>query len=107
MATRSLLAALRGRRRRAGGAAGMTVREARLAALARARRRREEGGPMNAAMPIDAWRLVSRRFAAEGLGESETLFAVANGYMGMRGMHDEGLASHDPPVFLNGLHENR
>src|ERR1044072_3246021 len=105
MATRSLLAALRGRRRRTGGAAGMTVREARLAALARARRRREEGGPMNAAMPIDAWRVGSRRCAAEGLGESETLFAVANGYMGMRGTHDEGLPSHDPACFLNGFHE--
>ena len=83
----------------------MTVREARLAALAKMRERRVEGGPMNAAMPIDPWRLVSRRFSAEGFGESETMFAVANGYMGMRGTHDEGLPSHDPAFFLNGFHE--
>ena len=83
----------------------MTVRQARLAALAKMRKRREEGGPMNAAMPIEPWRLVSRRFSAVELGESETLFAVANGYMGMRGTHDEGLPSHDPAFFVNGFHE--
>jgi len=87
------------------GAAGMTVREARLAALAKMRQRREEGGPTRATMPIEPWRLVSRRFSATGLGEAETLFAVANGYMGMRGTHDEGLPSHDPAFFLNGFHE--
>ena len=83
----------------------MTVREARLAALSKMRERRMEGGPMHASMPIDPWRLVSRRFSAEGFGESETMFAVANGYMGMRGTHDEGLPSHDPAVFVNGFHE--
>ena len=83
----------------------MTVKEARLAALAKMRERRIEGGPMHAAMPIDPWRLVSRSFSAEGFGESETMFAVANGYMGMRGTHDEGVPSHDPAFFLNGFHE--
>ncbi len=56
-------------------------------------------------MPVDPWRLVSRRFSREGLGESETMFAVANGYMGMRGTHDEGVPSHDPACFVNGFHE--
>jgi len=83
----------------------MTVREARLAALARMRERRSAAGPMQAAMPIDPWRLVSRRFSSEGFGESETMFAVANGYMGMRGTHDEGVPSNDPAYFVNGFHE--
>ncbi|MEJ7825605.1 MAG: glycosyl hydrolase family 65 protein [Solirubrobacteraceae bacterium] len=83
----------------------MTVREARLAALTRLRTRRSEHGPSKAAMPIDPWRLVSRRFAGEGFGEAETMFAVANGYMGVRGTHDEGVPSHDPAVFVNGFHE--
>ena len=56
-------------------------------------------------MPIDPWRLVSRRFSLERHAEAESLFAVANGYMGIRGTHDEGLPSHDPGFFLNGLHE--
>ena len=83
----------------------MTVREARLAALMKMRERREEGGRMHSAMPVDPWRLVSRRFSAEGFGESETMFAVANGYMGMRGTHDEGVPSNDPAYFVNGFHE--
>jgi len=69
------------------------------------RERRSAAGPMQAAMPIDPWRLVSRRFSSEGFGESETMFAVANGYMGMRGTHDEGVPSNDPAYFVNGFHE--
>ncbi|HEY1538076.1 MAG TPA: glycosyl hydrolase family 65 protein [Solirubrobacteraceae bacterium] len=83
----------------------MTVREARLAALVRMRERRGAPGPIQAAMPIDPWRLVSRRFSSETYAEAETMFAVANGYMGMRGTHDEGVPSHDPAFFLNGFHE--
>ena len=79
----------------------MTVRKARLAALATMRERRDNDG----STPIDPWRLVSRRFSAQDVGESETLLAVANGYMGMRGTHDEGVPSHDPAFFLNGFHE--
>ncbi|HEV7805226.1 MAG TPA: glycosyl hydrolase family 65 protein [Solirubrobacteraceae bacterium] len=82
----------------------MTVRKARLAALSKMRERRGSARG-KAASPVDPWRLVSRRFSAEGLGESETMFAVANGYMGMRGTHDEGVPSHDPAFFLNGFHE--
>jgi alpha,alpha-trehalose phosphorylase len=82
----------------------MTVRKARLAALAQMRERRGSARGQ-AASPVDPWRLVTRRFSSEGLGESETMFAVANGYMGMRGTHDEGVPSHDPAFFLNGFHE--
>ena len=79
----------------------MTVRKARLAALATMRDRREAEG----SRPVDPWRLVSRRFSAQAVSESETLMAIANGYMGMRGTHDEGVPSHDPAFFLNGFHE--
>ena len=63
----------------------MTVREARLAALTNIRERRSAPGPIQSAMPIDPWRLVSRRFAAETHAAAETMFAVANGYRGRRG----------------------
>ncbi|MGI8801008.1 MAG: glycoside hydrolase family 65 protein [Solirubrobacteraceae bacterium] len=79
----------------------MTVRKARLSTLMRRRERRAA----NDALPIDPWRLVSRHFSPAGLGESETMFAVANGYMGMRGTHDEGVPSQDPAYFINGFHE--
>jgi alpha,alpha-trehalose phosphorylase len=86
-------------------ASPMTVHEARLATLARIRERRLAPGPSQEAMPIDPWRLVSRTFAPGAVPEEETLFAVANGYMGMRGTHDEGQPSNDPALFLNGFHE--
>ena len=82
----------------------MSLRDARLAALTRIRELRMTPGPSRA-IPIDPWRLVSRRFSFERPAEAESLFAVANGYMGIRGTHDEGLPSNDPGFFLNGLHE--
>ncbi len=82
----------------------MSLRDARLAALTRVRDARAAPALGNA-MPIDPWRLVSRRFSLESTAEAETLFAIANGYMGIRGTHEEGLPSNDPGFFLNGLHE--
>jgi alpha,alpha-trehalose phosphorylase len=66
---------------------------------------RRRSPPVAAAMPVEPWRLVSRRFAREGVGVAETIFAVANGYIGVRGTHDEGLPCSDPAVFVNGFHE--
>ncbi len=83
----------------------MTVHEARLATLARIRERRLTPGPSQDAMPIDPWRLITRHFTPSAVKEEESLFAVANGYMGMRGTHDEGRPANDPALFLNGFHE--
>jgi alpha,alpha-trehalose phosphorylase len=82
----------------------VSLRTVRLAALSRIREARQTPG-MRAALPVDPWRLISRRFAMESVTEAETLFATANGYMGIRGTHDEGLPSNDPGFFLNGFHE--
>jgi len=82
----------------------MSLRASRLAALSRIRDARTAPA-LSRAMPVDPWRLVSRRFSLEGPAEAETLFAIANGYMGIRGAHDEGLPSNDPGFFLNGFHE--
>ncbi|MFE6997428.1 glycoside hydrolase family 65 protein [Microbacterium sp. NPDC057659] len=51
----------------------------------------------------DPWRLVESRYDAEGL--PETLFAVGNGYLGLRGNHIEGRSAHEHGTFINGLHE--
>lgn len=53
--------------------------------------------------PVDPWRLVETRYDQEGV--SETLFAVANGYLGLRGNHVEGRGAHEHGTFINGLHE--
>ena len=53
--------------------------------------------------PVDPWRLVETRYSEDGV--SETLFAVGNGYLGLRGNHPEGRGAHEHGTFINGLHE--
>ncbi|MGY5763952.1 glycoside hydrolase family 65 protein [Brachybacterium sp. DNPG3] len=55
-------------------------------------------------LPVDEWRLVESRPGAD-LGHLETLFATANGYLGMRGTPEEGRDVHSHGTFLNGFHE--
>lgn len=55
--------------------------------------------------PADPWRLTETRYSAHDLGVTETLFSVANGYLGMRGNVEEGRESHTQGTFINGFHE--
>ena len=42
--------------------------------------------------PVDEWHVRENRFAPRYLEQSETVFALANGYLGMRGAFEEGPA---------------
>ncbi|HEY0217003.1 MAG TPA: glycosyl hydrolase family 65 protein, partial [Cellulomonas sp.] len=55
--------------------------------------------------PHDEWRLRETRHDASDLGRTETLFAIGNGYLGMRGNVEEGRDSHSHGTFVNGFHE--
>ncbi|WP_040568924.1 glycoside hydrolase family 65 protein [Microbacterium yannicii] len=55
--------------------------------------------------PVDPWRFVENSFSIEDAGVTETLFAVGNGYLGMRGNHPEGRFAHEHGTFINGFHE--
>jgi alpha,alpha-trehalose phosphorylase len=55
--------------------------------------------------PIDPWRLLECRYDGAHLGRNETLFAVANGYLGMRGNVEEGRESYEHGTYVNGFHE--
>ncbi|MCW2807202.1 MAG: Kojibiose phosphorylase [Marmoricola sp.] len=55
--------------------------------------------------PVDPWRLVELDHDPEDLGVTETLFAVANGYLGMRGNPEEGRDAYAHGTFINGFHE--
>ena len=55
--------------------------------------------------PADPWRLTESFYDAADLGTTETLFAVGNGYLGMRGNVEEGHDSHSHGTFINGFHE--
>lgn len=55
--------------------------------------------------PVDPWRLVEKTYTLADSGVSETLFAVGNGYLGMRGNQPEGRHAHEHGTFINGFHE--
>lgn len=55
--------------------------------------------------PVDPWRLTESIYSAEDLGVTETLFAVGNGYLGLRGNVEEGRDTYSHGTFINGFHE--
>lgn len=55
--------------------------------------------------PIDPWRLVETRPSTDDLGLTETLFAVGNGYIGMRANPSEGRDACAHGTYINGFHE--
>ncbi len=55
--------------------------------------------------PVDPWRLVESSFDLDDVGVTETLFAIGNGYLGLRGNHAEGRFAHEHGTFVNGFHE--
>jgi alpha,alpha-trehalose phosphorylase len=55
--------------------------------------------------PVEPWRLVEQEYDRSDLGLTETLFAVANGYIGLRANPEEGRDAHSHGTYLNGFHE--
>ena len=55
--------------------------------------------------PVKPWSLHEVQYHASDPGLTETLFAVGNGFLGMRGNNAEGRRAHEHGTFVNGLHE--
>ncbi|WP_051548703.1 glycoside hydrolase family 65 protein [Nocardioides sp. URHA0032] len=55
--------------------------------------------------PIEPWALVETSYSLDDMGVAETLFAVGNGYLGMRGNPEEGRPAYAHGTFVNGFHE--
>lgn len=55
--------------------------------------------------PVDEWALVESEYSVHDLGTTETLFALGNGYLGLRGNAEEGRDAHTHGTFVNGFHE--
>ncbi|PRI10815.1 glycoside hydrolase family 65 protein [Leucobacter massiliensis] len=53
----------------------------------------------------DPWRLVVHGIDPALAGQDETLFSLANGFLGLRGNHEEGLPLGSHGTYINGLHE--
>ncbi len=85
----------------AGAGAGLVVAD--LAPLAEA----VATPPLDRRLyPVDEWRLVERaRPSAERRGQAETLFALGNGYLGLRGNGEEAGSAYEHGTFINGFHE--
>jgi alpha,alpha-trehalose phosphorylase len=56
---------------------------------------------------VENWLLRETRLDLEVLAESESIFALANGHLGLRGNLDEGEPYGLPGTYLNGLYEKR
>jgi len=55
--------------------------------------------------PPEEWRLVEKAFAPGFVPRMETLFALSNGYLGIRGAFEERAPVFKAHSFVNGFHE--
>ena len=55
--------------------------------------------------PVDPWRLVERAYNPTYAEQTETLFALSNGYLGIRGSSDGGEPAASRCTLVNGFHE--
>ncbi len=63
--------------------------------------------PSDDVFPVEPWCLRETRLDLGLLGHSESLFALSNGHIGLRGNLDEGEPHGTPGSYLNSLHEKR
>jgi alpha,alpha-trehalose phosphorylase len=57
--------------------------------------------------PADEWNIIEKEFHPEFLAQLETMLALGNGYLGMRGCPEEGGAHAENGTFINRFHETR
>ena len=59
------------------------------------------------AFPVDPWSVRETELQLDSLRQTESVFAISNGHIGMRGNLDEGEPFGLPGTYLNGLYELR
>lgn len=57
--------------------------------------------------PIEPWQLRETELLLEELAQAESLFALSNGHIGLRGNFDEGEPYGIPGTYLNSFYEQR
>jgi alpha,alpha-trehalose phosphorylase len=55
--------------------------------------------------PADEWNVIEKRFHPEFLAQLETMLALGNGYLGMRGCPEEGGPNAENSTLINGFYE--
>jgi|TARA_R100000501_G_scaffold8550_1_gene17374 alpha,alpha-trehalose phosphorylase len=72
---------------------------------------RARRNPPSNVFPADPWGLGAVHFDTDlflgYVGQAETMFALSNGYLGIRGTMDEGQPIEEPGTYLNGFYETR
>jgi alpha,alpha-trehalose phosphorylase len=56
---------------------------------------------------VEPWRVCERELNLDLLAQTESIFALSNGHIGLRGNLDEGEPSGSPGTFLNSFYEVR
>src|SRR5215471_14963998 len=56
---------------------------------------------------VDPWSIPERELHLDLLGQTESIFALSNGHIGLRGNLEEGEPSFTPGTFLNSFYEVR
>ena len=67
--------------------------------------RHETLNPPQHIYPINPWKIIETAFYPRFLAQTETIFAIGNGYLGMRGTPEEGRPTAQNGTFINGFHE--
>jgi len=57
--------------------------------------------------PADEWNVIEKAFHPEFLAQLETMLALGNGYLGMRGCPEEGGPNAENSTLINGFYETR
>ena len=57
--------------------------------------------------PADEWNVIEKKFHPEFLAQLETMLALGNGYLGMRGCPEEGGPNAENTTLINGFYETR
>jgi alpha,alpha-trehalose phosphorylase len=57
--------------------------------------------------PADEWHIIEKGFHPEFMAQLETMLALGNGYLGMRGCPEEGGPNAENGTFINGFYETR
>ncbi len=55
--------------------------------------------------PADEWNVIEKAFSPQFLAQLETMFALGNGYIGIRGCPEEGGPSAENSTLINGFYE--
>src|SRR4030095_2001576 len=63
--------------------------------------------PPSHAYPADEWNIIEKGFHPEFLAQLETMLALGNGYLGMRGGPEEGGPNAENGTSINGFYETR